>query len=281
MARAEAYFICNNDNQYIVPTSGTPLRGLIQDHVAGAVKLTCKNTFLTRSEFQQLVYVAVSGLPGTELVPPSEDMHVPCPAVLKPRPLWTGKQVISSVLQHMCKPPLPPLHLDGKSRTPATAMGAEHNEHVVIFRFGELLSGVMDKAAVGNSNLGIVHAVYELYGAELAGKLLTAFGRLFTYVLQDGGHSCGIEDLTLTEAAEAKRSALLERVAADTGRGFVVHVKGDSYMEELLAAKRAVTAKEIADCERRLQEMFSSLSSSLSSLDTTIKIIIIMQFMQY
>ena len=34
------------------------------------------------------------------------------------------------------------------------------------------------------SFLGIIHAVYELYGAELAGRLLTAFGRLFTYFLQ-------------------------------------------------------------------------------------------------
>ena len=39
LARAEANYICNTDNQYIVPTSGNPLRGLIQDHVASGVKL--------------------------------------------------------------------------------------------------------------------------------------------------------------------------------------------------------------------------------------------------
>ena len=42
LSRAEATIICNTDNQYIVPTSGNPLRGLIQDHVASGVKLTCK-----------------------------------------------------------------------------------------------------------------------------------------------------------------------------------------------------------------------------------------------
>jgi DNA-directed RNA polymerase I subunit RPA1 len=72
LARAEANFICNTDNQYIGPTSGTPLRGLIQDHVASAVKLTCKDTFLTKAQFQQLLYIAVTGLPGTEIVTPSE-----------------------------------------------------------------------------------------------------------------------------------------------------------------------------------------------------------------
>ena len=39
-------------------------RGLIQDHVASGVKMTCKDTFLTKTEFQQLLYVAVCGLPG-------------------------------------------------------------------------------------------------------------------------------------------------------------------------------------------------------------------------
>jgi DNA-directed RNA polymerase I subunit RPA1 len=32
--------------------------------------------------------------------------------------------------------------------------------------------------------IGIVHAVFELYGPELAGRLLTGFGRLFTFFLQ-------------------------------------------------------------------------------------------------
>jgi DNA-directed RNA polymerase I subunit RPA1 len=72
LARAEANFIANTDNQYISATSGTPLRGLIQDHIASAVKLTCKDTFLTKSEYQQLLYIAVSGLPGTEIVSPME-----------------------------------------------------------------------------------------------------------------------------------------------------------------------------------------------------------------
>ena len=75
-----------------------------------------------------------------------------------------------------------------------------------------MLSGVIDKASIGNVSLGIVHAVYELYGPELAGKILTAFGRVFTYHLQDAGHSCGIGDLTLTAKVELERSKLLTKV---------------------------------------------------------------------
>ena len=38
--REEAYNICNTSNQYIVPTSGKPIRGLIQDSIVSAVFLT-------------------------------------------------------------------------------------------------------------------------------------------------------------------------------------------------------------------------------------------------
>lgn len=260
IARAEANYIMNTDNQYIVPTSGNPLRGLIQDHVASAVKLTARNTFLTRVEFQQLLYVAVSGLPGTEVVAHSEDMVMPMPAVLRPRELWTGKQVISALLSHLCRPPMPPLHLDGKARTPASAMGAEQNEHIVVFRYGELLSGVLDKAAIGNSTLGVVHAVYELYGADLAGRLLSAFGRLFTYHLQDAGQSCGVQDLVLTASADAERRRLLSKVRVEADHGLLSFLTTGSAASD--GPRRVegdeVTAKEKLLCEGLVAEEVAS-----------------------
>lgn len=219
LARAEASFICGTDQQYIGPTSGSPLRGLIQDHVASAVKLTCKDTFLSSAQFQQLVYVSLSGLPGTEIVTPADHIQLPAPAILRPRPLWTGKQVITALLAHLCRPPLPKLNLDAKAKTPATAFGEEHMEHEVVFRCGELLCGVLDKGAIGSSSLGIVHTVYELYGAELAGRLLGAFGKLFTCFLQTAGQTCGIQDLTLTRQADADRARLLKKVQTDSARG--------------------------------------------------------------
>jgi len=108
LARAEAYTVANTDNQYLKPTDGTPLRGLIQvcaactlvaqrsalttlhdqDHVLSGVLLTQKDRFFTREEFQQLLFATV----------PDVDPRVPLgtdwPAILKPEPLWTGKQVV-------------------------------------------------------------------------------------------------------------------------------------------------------------------------------------------
>jgi len=91
--------IANTENQYLVPTSGKPLRGLIQDHVVAGVWMTCQDTFFSREEYFQLLYGALR---------PEEDSHhsgrlvtLP-PTIWKPRPLWTGKQIVRK---------LPLLHL--------------------------------------------------------------------------------------------------------------------------------------------------------------------------
>lgn len=42
VARAEANLLAFTDEQYLVPTNGKPLRGLIQDHVDAGVKMCGK-----------------------------------------------------------------------------------------------------------------------------------------------------------------------------------------------------------------------------------------------
>lgn len=147
---------------------------------------------------------------------------------MKPVPMWTGKQVFSSLLAHICRPPLPSLNLDGKARTPPTAFGVDENEHIVVIRRGELLCGVMDKAAIGNSSLGLVHAVYELYGSDHAGRLLSALGRMLTFFLQDAGMTCGVEDLTLTLRADKERNKLLQDVNNDALKGLSTFLTSDA-----------------------------------------------------
>ncbi|KAJ0965988.1 hypothetical protein J5N97_027126 [Dioscorea zingiberensis] len=65
VSRAEAFSIVDANKQYIVPTSGDPIRGLIQDPIISAVSILCSS---------------------------NEIQPVP-PAILKPKPLWTGKQL--------------------------------------------------------------------------------------------------------------------------------------------------------------------------------------------
>ena len=97
---------------------------------------------------------------------------------------------------------------------------------------GELLTGVMDKAAIGNSSLGLVHAVYELYGSDQAGRLLSALGRMLTYYLQDAGHTCGIEDLLLTKSADKDRFDLLNSLNNSVQNDITTFLNNESINNE-------------------------------------------------
>lgn len=77
---------------------------LWQDHIGAAVLLTMKDTFLTRHQYDQLLYSSGVFSAGSSLSSKSLSKKISkveayglqpvLPAVWKPKPLWTGKQVI-------------------------------------------------------------------------------------------------------------------------------------------------------------------------------------------
>jgi len=221
LGRAEAECIAKTDLQFIAPTDGSPLRGLIQDHVVAGVKLTKRDTFLDKWEYQQLMFAALVSLPQLELIRSDAKIELLPPAILKPKPMWTGKQVISTLLNHLRKGndkdapdrcPMPGISTERKAKTAGAAFGMNLEEHLVIIRDGELLRGVLDKAAFGATDFCLVHAVYEAYGPAKAGLLLNSLGRLFTsYIQFYSGHSCRMEDLILTKKANKNRRELITK----------------------------------------------------------------------
>ena len=226
LGRAESEYIAKTDLQFIVPTDGSPLRGLIQDHVVAGVKLTKRDTFLEKWEYQQLLFAALASLPRLELIRSDARIELLPPAIIKPKELWTGKQVISTLLNHLRKGndrdppgrgPMPGISMERKAKTSGAAFGMNLEEHLVIIRDGELLRGILDKSAFGATDFCLVHAVFEAYGPEKAGLLLNSLGKLFTaYIQFYSGHSCRMEDLILTKEADRIRRDLIKK-AYNTG----------------------------------------------------------------
>lgn len=173
-----------------MPTDGNPLRGLIQDHVVTGVMITMKDTFLTREEYQNLVYGALKDEKGNERV------LLMTPAIIKPVPRWTGKQVISTVLKNLLRGKAK-FNLNSNAKIPARMWPTAAEESVCIFYESELVMGVIDKAQYGATAYGLVHCCYELYGAQIAGQLLSILGRLFNKYLLVVGFTCRMDDLLL------------------------------------------------------------------------------------
>lgn len=133
LGRAEGYTIVHADQQFIVPTDGKPIRGLIQDHVVSGVLLCCRDTWLTRDAYTQLVYMACSEWRprGAAPLPGADKLPLAPPTIWKPRQLWSGKQVVAAVLAYYSAG-LPPLTFSCGGKVPAEYWGKSYGEDTMI-----------------------------------------------------------------------------------------------------------------------------------------------------
>lgn len=261
VARAEASFIANTDNQYLVPTSGDPLRGLIQDSVDSGVWMTSRDTFFTKEEYHQLLYGSLR--PEIDATGGGKIQTLP-PAIIKPQPLWTGKQVISTVLKNLTWGKAQ-LNMTSKSKVPAKFWGPNaKDEETVNVMEGELLHGILDKSQFGASSFGLVHSIYEIYGPESAGMILSILGRLFIKFIQHHGFTCRMDDLILTEAGDKWRRDLI-----DGGKelGTEAHLEFLGLTETAKNSTSDVLAKEF---KLRMNEVIRD-DNKLAGLDNAMK----------
>jgi len=292
VARAEAVYLAATQYHYIVPTSGKPLRGLIQDHVVATVKLSCPDCFFDKARYCQLLYEACRIVVGD--VGSIDISHAGLrPCILHPQHLFSGKQLISCIIAHVTKrftvenraqrfgcssksrkgtsmstghnevsralrvktrekqdlndtavrdgSPDETTRSDDIEATPSTTLSSTssnqpefedtylryfesrsklnpkmlwesiEDETAVLMRRGWLLRGLIDKASIGPSSMGLIHVVFEIFGPNAAANLLDALSRLLTAYLRDeAGHTCGFGDLVLTANAEKKRQAIID-----------------------------------------------------------------------
>ncbi|ORE11227.1 beta and beta-prime subunits of DNA dependent RNA-polymerase [Rhizopus microsporus var. microsporus] len=261
IARAEASFIANTDNQYLVPTSGNPLRGLIQDNVDSGVWMSSRDTFFTKEEYQQLLYGSLR--PETDGTGGGKIRMLP-PAIMKPQPLWTGKQVISTILKNLTWGKAQ-LNMTSKSKVPAKFWGPNAKEEdKVLVMDGELIHGVMDKSQFGASAFGLVHSVYEIYSPEAAGMLLSILSRLFIKFLQSHGFTCRMDDLVLTKEGDQWRRDLLDQ---GVGLGDEAHLEFLGLADTAKTASPEVLSKEF---KLRMNEVIRD-DNKLAGLDNAMK----------
>nr|AOE43238.1 RNA polymerase I [Cavenderia deminutiva] len=268
LAASEIREIASNNHQYLGPRAGVPLRGLIQDHILTGVLLTKRDTLMNKGEFQRLLYAALWGINSQHLI------STPPPCVIRPVPLWSGKQLISAAMNHLTLGRVP-LNLDSPSKIPAKMWGKHGLEvmrdSTVIFRQNEFVAGILDKGHFGASGGGLVHTCYELYGPDTAGSLLTLLGRLFTAYLAARGFTCGLDDLLIQSRDEQFR---IEQLAKADGEGYDVAAKfaGQTKYDRLSTssamARQLREEREVARLDGMLKKALNQYTSKI--IDTLI-----------
>ena len=221
ISRGEGNNISNTSNQYIVPTDGKPIRGLLQDSIDSNVYLTKKDTFFTREEYYELLYCCLESQINSHII--RKIVTVP-PAILKPKILYTGKQIISSVLlslktaEELYNKKMENLSLNYEHNTKIPGAiwgkkGHDDKEGRVIVRNNNLLTGDLDKNEIGNSDYGLFHSFYEIYGPNLTGELITAIGKLGVFFFQRfHAFTCSVSDILLDDKTNLQRRVDIENI---------------------------------------------------------------------
>ncbi|QDS70780.1 hypothetical protein FKW77_004122 [Venturia effusa] len=171
--RAEVKELCMVPLQIVSPQRNGPLMGIVQDSLCGAYKMCNLDTFLTKEQVMNILMWV-----------PEWDGTIPQPAILKPSPRWTGKQMLSLAL---------PPALNLKSWNAKQGPAGQENGGLLIIG-GQLLYGVFVKKFIGASGNGVIHTVYNEMGWEATVRFFNATQRIVAYWLLHNGFSIGIGD---------------------------------------------------------------------------------------
>uniref|UniRef100_A0A1I8JBC4 DNA-directed RNA polymerase subunit n=1 Tax=Macrostomum lignano TaxID=282301 RepID=A0A1I8JBC4_9PLAT len=180
--KAEIAQLATVPRMIITPQSNRPVMGIVQDTLTAVRKMTKRDVFITRAEMMNLLMYL-----------PSWDGRMPNPAILKPQPLWTGKQLFSLII--------PPrincvrthfTHPDEEDNGPYKWISPGDTK--VLVEDGQLLSGILCKKSLGASAGSLVHIVALECSHMDAGRF---YGEIQTVVnnwLLIEGHTIGIGD---------------------------------------------------------------------------------------
>jgi DNA-directed RNA polymerase II subunit RPB1 len=193
-AMVEASSLMTPPTQIVSPQSNRPVISIVQDSLLGAAMLTSRDTMI---EFDEVCHLMLAA---------NISRAIPVPAILRPRPLWTGKQLFSMLLPPVYLRRLAALHPDDES-CPASPADTR-----VVIDDGELLCGYTCKRTLGGVEGGLVHVVANDFGSEACADLIDGIQLLVTEWLAARPVSVGIRDFVIDAEARARIRARLDAV---------------------------------------------------------------------
>ncbi|WZZ10025.1 hypothetical protein YC2023_095946 [Brassica napus] len=176
--RAEVLELMMVPKCIVSPQANRPVMGIVQDTLLGCRKITKRDTFIEKDVFM-----------NTLMWWQDFDGKVPAPTILKPRPLWTGKQVFNLIIPKQIN-----LFRYSAWHSDAETGYITPGDTQVRIERGELLAGTLCKKTLGTGNGSLVHVIWEEVGPDAARKFLGHTQWLVNYWLLQNGFTIGIGD---------------------------------------------------------------------------------------
>jgi DNA-directed RNA polymerase beta' subunit len=210
-ARAEARLLMGVGSNMLTPKSNSPSIGLIQDGITLGFLLTNRDTFLTRPQVMQLMTV-VRHLDE----PHMQQWKIPMPAILRPRPLWTGKQMLSWLLPR-------DFYLERSVRGLAAGSSPwqqfeDHRERYVLVREGQLLCGSLCSQNLGRAPGSLIHLLSLDYSMVRTMHFIVDVQRMLLEYNKYKGHTIGMRDFVAPPAVKQRVQAMMAKAFEEVKR---------------------------------------------------------------
>jgi len=161
----------------VSPQANKPVMSIVQDTLLGCRQITQRDTFIEKDVFMNLLMWLENW-----------DGKVPAPAIIKPRPLWTGKQVFDLFLPDINLEKKSGWHKDGEKKDFSVG------DTQVRIEKGKLLCGTLCKKSLGACEAGLIHVIWEEWGPSAARSFISQTQTLVNYWLLQQGFTIGIAD---------------------------------------------------------------------------------------
>lgn len=200
-AAAELETLSTVSKLLVSSQANKPVNALVQDSLNGIRIFTKRDTFLTKDQVMNLV-----------LWIKDFDGGLPIPAILKPVPLWTGKQIISMFL--------PKIHLVGyHSKHPENEKTDISPGDTKVYIFdGELVSGIICKRTIGTSSGGILHIIFNDCGPDQARDFLDNTAQVVNQWVLHYGFSVGIGDVCIRKNTSIRIDSTVDSIFKEVGQ---------------------------------------------------------------
>jgi DNA-directed RNA polymerase II subunit RPB1 len=225
-AKADANELMMVPRNIVTPQSNRNVMGIVQDALLGVTRMTKRDVFVDKEVLMNTLM----------WLPDNWDRDIPAPAILKPKPLWTGKQLFSLIC--------PNINYKGKSKNHAEPKIDDYKDPFnfldseVLIHGGMLLQGIVDKNTVGASGGSMVHVCWLQKGWEETRRFMNQLQAVVNYWMVNTSYSVGVSD-TVADATtiqeiqktldEAKEK--VKEIMSKAQRGALKMMPGKPLME--------------------------------------------------
>ncbi|XP_051165390.1 DNA-directed RNA polymerase II subunit RPB1-like [Leptopilina boulardi] len=170
-------------------TRNKPIMDIVEDTLLGAYKMTHRDVFIEKEEIMNLVMFLTNW-----------NGKLPKPCILKPKPLWSGKQLFSLIIPKN-------LNYQTENQTRFSL-----RDSTILIENGELLMGILRKKTLSSCAGSLFHVCFLEFGHKVCGEFYENIQTVINNWLLLEGHSIDISDIILDANTHLKIQKAIKKV---------------------------------------------------------------------